>query len=139
MRFREHFTWEKIKATVKKVLMLLFNPRLLLCLLIGWMITNGWSYLLLGLGLLFDITWMQIVASAYISLLWFPFTPEKLITVAIAIFLLRLLFPKDEKTLGVLTEMYHNAKETHRQHKKEKIAKKQSKKKATQNSENTEQ
>lgn len=38
------FSWERIKATVKKWLQLLLNPRFLLCFGIGWMITNGWVF-----------------------------------------------------------------------------------------------
>lgn len=124
MRFFKELTWEKIKLWIKKILQLIFNPRLLLCLLIGWMITNGWSYIMLGLGLLFKIKWMQAVAAAYLGLLWIPFTPEKIITVAIAIFLLRLFFPKDEKTLGVLNEMFRKEKDRHRKAKEERQKKK---------------
>ena len=36
------------------------------------------------------------------SFLWLPFTPEKLVTALIAIGLLRLLYPEDQQTLGVL-------------------------------------
>lgn len=44
------------------------------------------------------------------AFLWFPFTPEKIVTVIIAMFLLRWLFPNDEKTLKKLRELrakYH--------------------------------
>ena len=81
---------------------MLLNPRLLLCLFIAWMITNGWSYILFGLGMLLKINWMSIVGGAYMSFLWLPFTPEKLLTLALAIVLLRLLYPRDQKTLGML-------------------------------------
>lgn len=84
---------------------LILNPRLLLCLLIAWMITNGWSYIFFGLGMLLEINWMMVAGAAYMSFLWIPFTPEKLLTVIIAMLLLKLLFPKDEKTLGVFREM----------------------------------
>jgi len=57
-----------------------------------------------GLGLLLKIDWMYMVGGAYMSLLWLPFTPEKLITVFIAIALMRYLYPKDQRTLGVLRE-----------------------------------
>ena len=100
----------QIKAKIKKIAWFFANPRLLLCLGIGWIITNGWSYIMLGLGILWDIGWMQAVAGAYLAFLWFPFTPEKIVTVLIAILLLRLLFPKDEKTLEVLRGMFKRAK-----------------------------
>ena len=111
-------TKKKIKVLTKKLLLLLFNPRLLLCLFLAWMITNGWSYILLGLGLLLGIPWMQIVAGTYLGLLWIPFTPEKLLTVSLAILLLRFLFPKDEKTLGVLRKMLRRLRERHTRRKK---------------------
>ena len=84
---------------------LLLNPRFLLCFGIGWMITNGWAYVLLGFGVLLDISWATAVAGTYLTLLWIPMTPEKILTLAIAILLLRWFFPNDEKTLGVLREI----------------------------------
>ena len=95
----------KRKIWLKKVLQFVLNPRLLLCFGIGWIITNGWSYILMGLGTWLNIPWMIAVSGAYLAFLWFPFSPEKLVTVAIAIFLLRWLFPNDQKTLAVLIEM----------------------------------
>lgn len=105
----------KMKTFCQKAARLLFNPRFMLCFGIGWMITNGWSYLLFGLGTYFRINWMIAVSSAYMTLLWIPFTPEKLITAAIAIVLLRWLFPNDEKTLGQLRTIHASAKEKWRQ------------------------
>lgn len=109
-----------MKEKIKKVVQFILNPRLLLCFGIGWMITNGWSYILLGIGTWLGIEWMMAVAGGYLALLWIPMTPEKIITVAIAIALLRWLFPKDEKTLKVLREMYAKAKAAIRSHKKKK-------------------
>ena len=57
---------------------------------------------MLGAGILLNITWMKGVAGAYIAFLWLPFTAEKIVTVAITIFLLQKLFPEDKKTLAVL-------------------------------------
>jgi len=95
----------KRKIWLKKALQFVLNPRLLFCFGIGWMITNGWSYVLMGLGTWLNIPWMIGVSGAYLAFLWFPFSPEKLLTVVIAIFLLRRLFPNDQKTLAVLIEM----------------------------------
>jgi len=95
-------TRENIEKKLRSWARFLLNPRLLLCLLIAWMITNGWSYVMFGLGLILKIEWMYMVGGAYMSLLWLPFTPEKLITVLIAIGLMRFLYPKDQRTLGVL-------------------------------------
>ena len=103
--------WERAKRFIKKVLGFILNPRFLLCFGIGWMITNGWSYIMLVIGLYFNIAWMTAVAGAYLTFLWLPISPEKIVTVSIAIVLLKFLFPKDEKTLGVLREMYGSIKQ----------------------------
>ena len=105
----KYFTKEKIKKWIKTVIGFILNPRLLLCFGIAWMITNGWAYIVLGLGIFLNSVWMQAIAGAYLGLLWIPMTPEKIITVAISIFLLRILFPKDEKTLGVLIDVKNKA------------------------------
>ena len=80
----------------------LFNPHLLICVGIAWFLTNGWCYLFVFLGTWLRIPWLAAVGSAWAALLWLPFTPEKLLTLAISVFLLRALFPKDQKTLQVL-------------------------------------
>ena len=103
--------WQKIKKFCQKAIRLLLNPRFVLCFGIAWFITNGWSYVAFGLGTLFGIPWLTAIATGYLALLWIPFTPEKLITAAIAIALLRWLFPQDDKTLGQLRTMYQNAKD----------------------------
>lgn len=95
----------KIKEMAKKVAFFFANPRLLLCLAIAWMITNGWSYVMLGLGGLLGQEWMLAVAGTYMAMLWFPFTPEKVLTVIIAILLLKWLFPHDTRTLAVLASI----------------------------------
>lgn len=92
----------RIYKTLKKWLLVILNPRLLLCLFIAWMITNGWSYVITFLGTILDIPWMVVAGGAYMSLLWVPFTPEKILTIIIAIFLMRLIFPNDKRTVGVL-------------------------------------
>ncbi len=101
---------QKIFRFLKKLVSFLLNPRFLICFLIGWLITNGWSYILFSLGVLFEISWMVIVGGAYLGFLWAPFSPEKIVTLVIAIFLLKLLFPNDEKTLKVLTNQLEKLK-----------------------------
>lgn len=103
---------EKIKNFLKKVTMFLLNPRLLLCFGLGWMITNGWSYILFALGTWLRIGWMIAVAGAYLTFLWLPISPEKIVTFAIAIWLMQVLFPNDQKTLGVLKDGYAKLKAT---------------------------
>ena len=99
-----------MKSKLKKVIQFIVNPRLLLCIAIAWLITNGWSYILLGIGTYLHIGWMTTVAGAYIAFLWLPISPEKIVTFAIALVLLRLLFPNDQKTLAVLENLYEKAK-----------------------------
>lgn len=111
-----------MKEKLKKVVQFIANPRLLLCFGIAWLITNGWSYILLALGSLLGIGWMIAVASAYLTFLWLPISPEKIVTVAITIALLRWLFPNDQKTLGAMKEAYAKLKaalKRRKDHKKE--------------------
>ena len=107
---RRNIKKKKLKNKIKKIFWFFANPRLLLCFGLAWIITNGWSYIMLGLGILFDVAWMQAVASAYLAFLWIPFTPEKIVTVLIAIFFLKSFFPKDEKTLGILRNAFKKIK-----------------------------
>ena len=88
-----------VKSKLRGAAEFILNPRFLLCFGLGWMVTNGWAYVLLGIGTALRVNWMVAVASAYMAFLWFPFTPEKLLTVIIAIALLRRLFPRDRRTL----------------------------------------
>lgn len=93
---------ERIRSVVKRVLEFFLNPRLLLCFGLAWFITNGWSYAFAFVGAALDITWMYVIGFSYMTFLWFPFTPEKVVTLLITIFLLKRLFPGDQKTLAVI-------------------------------------
>ena len=101
---------QKLKKNIKRILQFLLNPRFLLCFGIGWMITNGWAYVMFAMGTFLDIKWMIAVGGGYLTLLWLPFSPEKIITVAISIWLLKIFFPQDTKTLAVLKVMYRKIK-----------------------------
>ena len=87
------------------LLIIFTSPKILLTFGIAWMITNGWSYLFVGFGIAFDIKWMLVVGSAYQTFLWLPITPEKIITVAISIWLGKLFFPKDDKLQARLLKL----------------------------------
>lgn len=67
-----------MKSKLKKIIQFITNPRLLLCIAIAWLITNGWSYIMLGIGTYLGIGWMTAVAGAYLAFLWLPISPEKL-------------------------------------------------------------
>ena len=109
-KLKNNLTGAKLKHNLKKTWQFIANPRLILCFMIGWLITNGWSYILFGLGTYLEINWMVAVSGAYLAFLWLPISPEKIVTCAIAIALLRWLFPQDEKTLAVLRGWYEKAK-----------------------------
>lgn len=100
-----------IKDKIKKIIQFIANPHLLLCFGIAWLITNGWSYVLLSVGTYCGIGWMTALASGYLAFLWLPISPEKIATVAIAMVLLRWIFPNDKKTLGMLKDMYSKFKD----------------------------
>jgi hypothetical protein len=108
----------RLRRALKTFVRFLFNPHLLLCFGIAWMITNGWGYVAVILGGILDLHWLQMLGGAYLGLLWLPFTPEKVVTLLITIFLLRRLFPKDEKTLGVLFAWYGQVKASYGRYKK---------------------
>lgn len=109
-----------MKAKIKKIIQFIINPRLVLCWGMAWIITNGWSYIMLALGTYFDITWMKALGGSFITFLWLPVSPEKIVTAAIAIVLLRVLFPNDKKTLAVLKDLYAKAKSKLKKRKTEK-------------------
>lgn len=114
-----------MKQKLKKIVHFITNPRLLLCFGLAWMITNGWSYILFAVGTWLGKSWMIAVAGAYLAFLWLPISPEKLVTFAIAILLLRRLFPNDEKTLGTLKNAYAKLKSTMKNKKKARAEEKQ--------------
>ncbi len=97
-------TKEMVFTLVKSVVDWLFNfikiiikPKMLLTFGIAWIITNGWSYIFVFVGIHFNNNWLLGIGTAYQAFLWFPFTVEKVVTVAIAIVLSKFLFPKDKK------------------------------------------
>ncbi len=94
-----------MRNRIKKVIQFIINPHLLLCFGIAWLITNGWSYVLLSIGIYCGIEWMTALTSGYLAFLWLSVSPEKIVTIAIAMLLLRWIFPNDKKTLGMLKAM----------------------------------
>lgn len=90
---------QKLKYKIKLWSKLVLNWRFLVCFGLAWIITNGWSYILLTLGLAFKWKWVARIAATYIAFLWLPITPEKVITVAISLFFVKNMFPNHNKTL----------------------------------------
>ncbi len=114
---------KKCKEGIKKVLLFCLNPHLLLCFGIAWVITNGWCYLFMALGSALHITWMFVAGSSWAFVLWLPFTPEKIVTLLISVFLLRVLFPKDEKTLAVLQKELRVVRSSLKKHRRKRRVK----------------
>lgn len=98
--------WNKLKIYLKPFI----NWRFLISFGAAWMITNGWSYVFVICGPIFHITWMTTIGAAYQAFLWMPFTPEKLVTIPIAIFFHTRLFKNDKKTHEELNQMYEQAR-----------------------------
>ena len=107
-----------IMSKLKKLIEFILNPRFLLCFGLAWMITNGWCYIFIAAGTFYDIEWMFYVGTTYLAFLWLPITPEKIITIPLAIAFLKMFFPKDQQTLAVLMQMYQKAKDAIKGNKK---------------------
>ncbi len=99
-----------IKEKLLKVRDFLLNPHLVICFTAAWIITNGWAYLALVLGGRLGIKWLTIVAGTYLAILWSPLCAEGRVTCIIAVFLLRIVFPDDDKTVAELKKMSEKAK-----------------------------
>lgn len=121
----------KLSDFFKKAASFLLNPRLLFCFGVAWMCTNGWAYAALGMGMLLKWNWLVGVATAYLTFLWFPFTPEKIVTTILAIQLLRWLFPNDTKTLGVLKGWLKRMRAAHEKRKARRRARREKKQAAS--------
>ncbi|MBR2592843.1 MAG: hypothetical protein IKD62_07760 [Oscillospiraceae bacterium] len=107
----------KTLQIISQIRLYFLNWHFLLCFGIAWLITNGWSYIALGIGTFLGWPWLIAVSSAYLALLWIPFTPEKLITVMIAMLLLRWIFPKDRNALELLENLKKAAVRKHSERK----------------------
>ncbi len=68
-----------------------------LCLLLAWMATSGWAYLGVLIGMRTEYTALTAASSAYLGILWLPFTPEKILTILIALKLLKAFYPEDSR------------------------------------------
>ena len=99
---------KRLRGWFRKVAAFCANPRVLLCFGIAWMITNGWAYVFVAVGTYLQINWMAAAGAGYLAIIWMPFTPEKAVTAALALILLRVLFPKDKKTRANLQRVYRN-------------------------------
>ena len=103
----------KVKTYVnklKKFLKQLLHWRFAVCFFLAWMITNGWCYVFIALGKIMNINWMLAVGTTYAAFLWLPCTPEKLITIPIALFFQKILFKKYTQTNAELNQLLSEEK-----------------------------
>jgi len=70
------------------------RPTMFVSFGLAWIVTNGWAYVILGIGITYNIEWAKWVSSTYLGILWLPFTPEKLITIPLAVLFQKLIFKK---------------------------------------------
>lgn len=86
-----------------------FNWKFLVSYSIPFMITNGWAWI--GVFLFpYYKNWFTITSVSWMAFLWAPFTPEKLVTIPMAIWIHTLIFKRDKKTRAMLDVMYNQAK-----------------------------
>ncbi len=96
MRMTLWIYWKIVYDAIKPYL----NIKFLISFFTAWMITNGWAYIFVAVGSALKIKWMATVGASYQGILWLPCTPEKLVTIPIAIFIHKILFPRDFKNLS---------------------------------------
>lgn len=98
----------KLKQQLSPWLRALTNPHFLISVGIAWFITNGWAYCAAGFGWYFEIDWLMEIGAVWMGILWMPGTPEKLLTIPIAIGILRILFPDDTRTLLMMRQKFRS-------------------------------
>lgn len=77
------WAWTKPYLTVKMI------P----CLLLSWMITNGWAYIFIIVGPIIGANWMTISGTAWMVILWSPLAAEKFfVTLPLAGVFYRLIY-----------------------------------------------
>ena len=93
--------WTKIKTYISPFL----NWRILVIYVPIWFIMSGWTYLFIYLGTRHHVGWMLAAGTFWATALWLPFTPEKLITVPLTLYLYVKLFGSgNEKLEHMLVE-----------------------------------
>ena len=75
--------FNKIKTYISPFL----NWRILIIYVPIWFIMSGWTYLFIFLGTKYSVGWMLAAGTFWATVLWLPFTPEKLITVPLTLFI----------------------------------------------------
>ena len=93
--------WTKIKTYISPFL----NWRILVIYVPIWFLMSGWTYLFIYLGTKHGVGWMLAAGTFWATILWLPFTPEKLITIPLTLYLYVKLFGSgNEKLERMLVE-----------------------------------
>lgn len=102
-----------MKKIIKKILIYI-RPfckwQFLISYFIPFMIVNGWAWIGFFLSPIIGLNWFTISATTWLAILWLPCTPEKLITIPLALWIHTKLFGKKGKTHYQLVRMYAEAK-----------------------------
>ena len=98
--------WNKIMIYLKPFL----DWKFLVSYLIPFSLINGWAWVGTFLLPIIGSNWFTIAASTWLAILWMPWTPEKLVTIPMAIWIHHLLFKNDKKTKIKMQKMYDEAK-----------------------------
>ena len=72
------------------------RPSIIVSFGIAWLLTNGWAYILAAVG----SGALRSLAVGYLALIWLPSTPEKIITIPLALLIQKTLFKKKRFPFG---------------------------------------
>ena len=77
--------------------------------LIPFAIVNGWAWVGSSLFAIGWVNWFTVAAVTWLGILWLPWTPEKLITIPVAIWIHTRLFRNDTATRIQLDALHAEA------------------------------
>lgn len=92
--FYNIFDNKKINYYFKIAIDFLKDWKNALCYIIAWMITNGWCYIFIAIGIVTNNDLLRKIGLGYLAFLWIPVVKEQFVTIPIAIFLKKILFKR---------------------------------------------
>ena len=93
---------KRLLTKIKTYISPFLNWRILIIYVPIWFIMSGWTYLFIYLGTRHHIGWMLAAGTFWATVLWLPFTPEKLITIPLTLYLYVKLFGKGNEKLEAM-------------------------------------
>ena len=87
---------KRLLTKIKTYISPFLNWRILIIYVPIWFIMSGWTYLFIYLGTRHHVGWMLAAGTFWATVLWLPFTPEKLITIPLTLFIYVKLFGHKE-------------------------------------------